>query len=56
MLADRVGEVAQARAQSLLGRQVGIRLDSGAEALDQRLETGDVQASLAAEVLEDQAV
>jgi len=56
VLADRVGEVAEPRAQSLHRRQVGIRLDSGAKALDQGLEAGDVEALLAAEVLEDQAV
>jgi hypothetical protein len=56
MLADRVGEVAKPLAQALDRRQLGVRLDPGAEALDQRLEAGDVEPLLAAEVLEDQAV
>ena len=56
MLADRVGEVPQARAQPVDRRQLGIGLDANAKALDQGLETGDVEALLAAEVLEDQAV
>jgi hypothetical protein len=56
VLADRVREVAEPLAQPLDRRQIGIRLDPGAEALDQRLETGNVEAPLAAEVLEDQPV
>jgi hypothetical protein len=56
VLADHVGIFPKSRAQPLYGRQVGVRLDPGAEALDQRLEAGDVEAPFAAEVLEDQAV
>jgi hypothetical protein len=56
VLADRVGEVAETGPEPLEWRQVGIRLDPLAKALDQRLETGDVEALLAAEVLKDEAV
>ena len=56
MLADRVGEVPKARAEPVDRRQLRIRLDTRAEALDQGLEAGDVEALLAAEVLEDQPV
>jgi hypothetical protein len=56
MLANRVGEVAQPLAQPLEWRQSGVGLDPGAKTLDQRLEAGDVESPLAAEVLEDQAV
>jgi hypothetical protein len=56
MLADRVGEVAEPLAEPLDRRQVGIRLDPRAKALDQRLEAGDIEPLLAAEVLEDQPV
>jgi hypothetical protein len=56
MLADRVGEVAEPGPQALDRRQVRIGLDPRSEALDQRLQAGDVEALLAAEVLEDQAV
>jgi hypothetical protein len=56
MLADRVREVAEASAQALDRRQLGIGLDALAEALYQRLEAGYVETPLAAEILEDQAV
>lgn len=56
MLADRVGEVAESLSQPLDRRQLRVGLDAGAEALDERLEAGDVETLLAAEVLEDQAV
>jgi hypothetical protein len=56
MLADRIGEVLEARPQPFARRQIRIGLDTLAKALDQGLETGDVEPLLAAEVLEDQAV
>jgi hypothetical protein len=56
VLADRVGEVAEALAQPLDGREVRVGLDARAKRLDQRLETGDIEAALAAEVPEDQPV
>jgi hypothetical protein len=56
MLTDRVGEVAEALAQPLDRRLVRVGLDPRAKALDQRLEAGDVEAPLTAEVLEDQPV
>jgi hypothetical protein len=56
MLADRVSEVAKTRTQPLDRRQLRIGLDPRAKALDQGREAGDVEALLAAEVLEDQAV
>jgi hypothetical protein len=42
VLADRIGEVAKARAQPLDRRQPGIGLDPLAKALDQGLEASDV--------------
>jgi hypothetical protein len=56
VFADHVGVLAEPGAQPLDRLQLGLRLDPGAEVLDQRLETGDVEAPLAAEVLENQAV
>jgi hypothetical protein len=56
MLADRVGEVAESLSQPLDRRQLRVGLDAGAEALDERLEAGDVETLLATEVLEDQTV
>ena len=56
MLTDQVGVVPQARAQPLDRHQVRIGLDPLSEELDQWLEAGDVEALLAAEVLEDEAV
>jgi hypothetical protein len=56
VLADHVGVAAQRGAQSLNRQQVGIRFDPRPEVLNQRLEPGDVEALLAAEVLEDQAM
>ena len=56
MLADQVGVAPQRGAQALDRRQIGIRGDASAESLDQRLEPGDIEALLAAEVLEDQSV
>jgi hypothetical protein len=56
VLADHVGVLTEPRAQPIRGLEVGVRFDLGAEVLDQRLQAGDVEAPLAAEVLEDQAV
>ncbi|HEY6638753.1 MAG TPA: hypothetical protein VIZ61_13820 [Solirubrobacterales bacterium] len=56
MLADHVDVLPESRPQPVDGRKVTVGLDPGAEVLDQRLEARDVEASLAAEVLEDQAV
>jgi hypothetical protein len=56
MLADRVGEVAKPLPQALDRRQLRVGLDPSAKTFDQRLEAGDVETLLAAEVLEDQAV
>jgi hypothetical protein len=56
MLADGVGEVAESLSQPLDRRQLRVGLDAGAEAFDERLEAGDVETLLAAEVLEDQTV
>jgi hypothetical protein len=56
VLADRVDEVAEPGTEALDRRQVRIGLDPVTKPLDQRLEAGDVEPLLAAEVLEDQAV
>lgn len=56
MLADRIGEIAEPGAQALDRWKLRIGFDARSKALDQRLQAGDVDALLAAEVLEDQAV
>jgi hypothetical protein len=56
VLADRIGEVSEAGTEPLDRRQVRIGLHPLAKPLDQGLEAGDVEALLAAEVLEDQPV
>jgi len=56
VLADHVGVATQRRAQPFDGRQLRIRLDPRPEGGDQRLEAGEIEALLAAEVLEDQTV
>jgi hypothetical protein len=56
VLADCVGEVAESLAQPLERRELRIGLDARAETFDQWREAGDVEALLAAEVLEDQAM